>query len=166
MNISFISKVTFVLLILGIAPAFAGDYGGPEYSKYVHLEHDKNYKEALEFLILRADAGDGWAQAYLSDWYNDVLTRPEAVPAEARKVIEDRITNGVASGNADAQYLLAMKYLKGDKADQHLAEAVALLDKAADQGHQGAMYVIGQMSKKALAAKGITSKHAGKFLRE
>jgi len=72
----------------------------------------------------------------------------------------------VREGNADAQYILGRRYLvdylKGGKPDAHLAKAIDLLDKAADQKNPHAISALVTMSKKDLEARGAASRHAGR----
>ena len=105
----------FVAVIIGLlaclcGTAIAGEVGSPEWVQYAHLEHDKKHKEAIEFLIAREQAGDGWAKQTLMERYNDILQRPDSVPKEARPIIEAHLVSRAESGDAKAEYVLAMTY--------------------------------------------------------
>ena len=64
---------------------------------------------------------------------------PEGMPA--RPVVE--LQRKAQEGSGDAQYLLAMKYLKGDGIAINVAAALKWLRKAADGGHVRAEYQLG-----------------------
>jgi len=162
----------FVAVIIGFlaclcGTAIAGEVGSPEWVQYVHLEHDKKHKEAIEFLIAREQAGDGWAKQTLMERYNDILQRPDSVPKEARPIIEAQLVSRAESGDAKAEYVLGMKYLMdaGKNVEDRgklLAKGVSLLDKVADQGgdaYTSAMLILSQMDAKALDAYGIKSRY-------
>ena len=131
------------------------------YAKYIHLMHDKRYEQAFDLIVARRKAGDGWAQANLSDWL-----QPDKALPEMTKLVSDWLNRGAKEGDAEAQYILGMKYLqestRGDKLGDRFVEAISLLNKAADQKNQFAIFVLSQMSKKALESVGADSRYAGK----
>jgi TPR repeat protein len=161
---------TFIALMSLIAvtsPAAAAD--GEEaksmQTKYIHLMHKKNYGEALALILARRQARDGWAIGYFGDWFQ------ADAPKEMKDVVEEWLDKASRAGNAEAQYTMGMKYLKGDylsgdyakpgKREDHIAEGARLLEKAADQGLSEARFALSQMSRKALNSVGVRSKYAG-----
>src|SRR6266436_1061671 len=115
-------KVSVFILIaafsLSVLPSSAGAAEASEadkmYAKYIHLMHDKQYEQAFDLIVLRRKAGDGWAQANFSDWL-----QPERAAPEMTKLVSDWLNRGAKEGDAEAQYILGMKYLqestRGDK---------------------------------------------------
>jgi len=133
--------------------------------KYFHLIQDKQYQQALDLVLARAKTdmtGDKWALEILAD----LFFFPENAAPEMTKLANDWLDKGVREGNADAQYLLGRKYLieylKGGKPDAHLAKAIDLLDKAADQKNPHAISALEGFSKKDLESRGAPSRHAGR----
>ena len=158
--------IALIALLCSMSPATAADTEEARamQAKYIHLMHDKNYAEALRLILARRAVRDGWAIGYFDDWFR------ADIPKEARDLIEDWLGNGSKAGNAEAQRIMAIKYLKGDyltgdyakpgTREEHIVHGVTLLEKAADQGDGYARFVLSQMSKKGLSDLGITSKYA------
>ena len=115
------------------------------YGQFIHLMHDQKYEDAVAFALKWQKAGDGWAKARVDEWYGGGGD-PEDAPPPVRRLVDQHLASAA-----------------GDPA--RLGEGVGWLDKAADQGSQEAIYILGSMSPQALAERGIQSKYAGRFLR-
>src|SRR5262245_23076201 len=68
--------------------------------KYIHLMHHKAYREAFELIVLRKEAGDGWARGYFDDWFHGDATK------EMKDVIEEWLEQSARAGKAEAQMML------------------------------------------------------------
>ena len=123
---------------------------------YLRLIRDRQYEQGFAFLLSQKEAGDRWTLREFEDWF-----RPDA-PPQMQALGADWLNKAAKTGNADAQVQLALQYLKSDKNGERLAEAIRLLDSAADQGHQYALFVLSQMDGNALQSRGITSKYVRK----
>jgi len=134
--------------------------------KYLHLMQDKQYQQALDLVLARAKTGDMTGDRWAREILADLFFFPGNAAPEITKLANDWLDRGVREGNADAQYLLGrrylVEYLKGGKPDAHLAKAIDLLDKAADQKNPHAISALEGFSKKDLESRGAPSRHAGR----
>lgn len=163
----------FALLLCGLMPLIApatvaadGEEAKRMQSKYIHLIHEKKYAEAFTLILTRRQARDGWAIGYFGEWFED------DAPKEMRDLSEEWLDRESRAGNAEAQFMTGLKYIRGDylsgdyvkpgKSGDHMARGVRLLEDAADQGSADARFILSQMSREALKSLGISSKYAGK----
>lgn len=156
---SFVFMLALAILVPG---AYAADQAEQDrnYSKFIHHMHDKEYQQAVELAFTRAKAGDGWARARVEEWYAR-SGDPDDSPPPVVRMVDARLSKAASEGDAESQFVLGYRALKEDTR-AGFATGVAWLEKAADQGHKIALYVLGQMSRKGLASMGIASRYAGK----
>ncbi|HEX6296352.1 MAG TPA: hypothetical protein VFZ74_07205 [Burkholderiales bacterium] len=146
-----------VAFISAVLPAGADSSEAEKtYGTYLRLVRDKHYQQAWDLLMSRKQAGDRWTEREYPEWFG------RDVAPEVSALVNDWVEKAAKEGNADAQVMLATKYLQSDSRGERLAEAIALLDKAADQGNKTALYYLSQMNPKALESRGITSKYVGR----
>ncbi|HEX6296353.1 MAG TPA: hypothetical protein VFZ74_07210 [Burkholderiales bacterium] len=130
------------------------------------LLQGKQYQAAFDLILERRRAGDRWAKKALAD-----LFVPDT-PPEMAKLRDDWLREASGAGDADAQFfkgylqahplLFQQESARDDAYSKRLAEALAWIEKAAAQGHEGAIEALSQLSAAALARYGITSRYFGK----
>ena len=158
-----IALCTSLALLCSLAHAAENEEDEKLFTRYVHLLHYKQYAQAWELVLEMRRTGSRYAARSLDEWLM------ERESAEKVKLRDDWIEKGAHAGDADAQFLLGMRLLqsmdpeakKNDPAQRKILVAgLRWLIRAADQGHEHALFYVANMSQSGLRSLGLSSRHA------
>jgi len=129
-----------VAAAISIAGALAADQAEQQkmYSKFIHHMHDKEYEQAVNSHTRGQKQGTDGQGPHSKT--GTVVQPIRGFSAPVVRLVDARLDKDAKAGDAEAQIALGIRALKSD----NFAVGVAWLDKAADQGHKVAIFVLGQ----------------------